>query len=239
MLEVRNLRKHYHEVVALRDVSFTVEPGELVGLIGPNGAGKSTTLRILTGLLPPDSGDALVCGESILHAPERAKRHLGYVPQDISLYPFLTGEELLRFVGRVRELDETTIGSRIDRLLDTFQLTTARTRLVREYSEGMARKLAIAAAVLARPEVLILDESLNGLDPQSAARTKVLLRELLSEGTAVLLTTHILEMMEVVATRVLLLHDGAIVRELRRPELDELRKTGTSLEEVYLKVVGS
>jgi ABC-2 type transport system ATP-binding protein len=239
VLEVTGLAKRYHNVVAIRDVSFTVRPGELVGLIGPNGAGKSTTLRILTGLQRPDKGDARACGHSILTEPFLAKRHVGFVPQEIALYPFLTGEEFLRFTGRVRGLDERTTTDRIEELLDLFQLTAARERLLREYSEGMARKLAIAAAVLGRPDVLILDESLNGLDPQSSARAKRLLRRLVDEGAAVLLTSHILEVVEQVSTRVLLLHDGTIVEELAHDRLVALRHEGKSLEQIYLEIVGA
>ena len=237
MLEVRSLSKSYRNVAAVRDVSFSVSPGELVGLIGPNGAGKSTTLRVIGGLERPDSGDALVAGHSVLTSPLEAKRALGYVPQDAALYPFLTGEEHLLFVARVRGLDEGEARARADRLLKLFELDGARDRLCREYSEGMSQKLAIAAAVIGRPRVLVLDESLNGLDPQSTARARRLLEELIAEGTAVLLTSHILDMMERICTRVVMLHGGAVVRSIPREELAALRAAGTSLEDEYLRTV--
>lgn len=239
MLEVRALSKSYRDVAAVRDVSFTVSPGELVGLIGPNGAGKSTTLQVIGGLEVPDSGDALVAGHSVLTAPLEAKRHLGYVPQDAALYPFLTGEEHLRFVARVRGIEDAEAAARAERLLALFELTGARDRLCREYSEGMSQKLAIAAAVIGRPKVLVLDESLNGLDPQSTARARMLLAELTAEGTAVLLTSHILDMMERICTRVVLIHRGAIVRSIPAEELAALRAAGGSLEDEYLRTVSA
>jgi ABC-2 type transport system ATP-binding protein len=233
VIELQDAHKTFHHNHVLRGLSLKVEPGELVGLIGPNGAGKSTALRVMTGQLLADKGPAALGGHDIQDAPQQARRSLGYVPQDSGLEPFLTGEEVLQFVAEVRGVENPA--PLIADLLEQFALTDARHRLTREYSEGMGRRLAIAAALLPSPPALILDESLNGLDPRGARLVKEALQSRREAGAAILMTGHFLETMETLCTRVLLLHEGKIARNLDTAALAALRTEGRTLEDVFLE----
>jgi len=234
ILAVKGLRKSFRKVLAVDGLDLEVHPGELLGLIGPNGAGKSTTVKIVTGQLLADAGEVLVDGHDIVAEPLAAKRLIGYVPQDIALYPFLTGRELLEFVAEVRGLERAAAAPVIDTLLERFQLTAAAGRLTREYSEGMARKLAIGAALIGEPPLLLLDESLNGLDPRAAAEVKAILRDELARGTAVVLVSHVLDVLERLCSSVLLIDRGQAVDQLDRPRLDRLAAEGTTLEDFFI-----
>jgi len=233
VIELTDVRKSFHSNEVLSGLSLSVDPGELVGLIGPNGAGKSTALRVLTGQLLPDAGRASLGGHDVQSHPLEARQALGYVPQDGGLEPFLTGEEVLRFVADVRGVADA--GPKIDDLLSQFALSDARHRLTREYSEGMGRRLAIAAALLPEPPALILDESLNGLDPRGARLVKAALRSRRDAGAAILMTGHFLETMESLCSRVLLLHRGRIAENLDSEKLAALRGQGRTLEDVFLE----
>jgi ABC-2 type transport system ATP-binding protein len=235
VLSIRGLEKRFRATVAVDGVSFDVRPGELLGLIGPNGAGKSTTVKILTGQLLADKGEVFVRGLDILKDPLAAKRAVGYVPQDIELFPFLTGRELLELVAAIRDVPKESVAGVIDELLRRFRLTEAQHRMTREYSEGMARKLSICAALIGAPPLLILDESLNGLDPRAAAEVKALIREELARGTAIVLVSHILDVLEKLCTRIVLIDAGRVVRTLDRAELDALSSSGTSLETFFIE----
>ena len=233
MILLTDIAKAFHKNPVLRGLTLEVRPGELVGLIGPNGAGKSTALKILTGQLLPDAGVARVGGHDLRAEPIPARRQLGYVPQDAGVEPFLTGEEVLRFVATLRGVEPEPIATE---LLEKFSLSDARRRLTREYSEGMQRRLAIAAALIGDPRALVLDESLNGLDPRGARLMKEALEERRAAGTAILMTGHFLETMERVCTRVALLHDGKIAADISRAEMEQLARDGRSLEDVFLEV---
>lgn len=221
ILRVQNLAKRYRHIRVLHDLSLSIHAGEFVGLIGPNGAGKSTTMRCIAAQLAPDAGSITILGHDTLQDPIGARRHLGYVPQDLGLYDHLTGQELLHFVADVREVPPDLQASRIPKLLDQLDLTAAKDRLAREYSGGMARKLAIAAAILAQPPLLLLDESFVGLDPESTFALRHILADYCAQGGAVLLSSHILDMVERVCSRVILLHHGAILRDLDRNALQK------------------
>ena len=211
-LRVSGLKKAFRRVEAVRDVSFEVMPGEMVGVIGPNGAGKSTTVKILTGQLKPDAGEVRVDGHRIDQAPLLARQLTGYVPQKLHLYPFLTGREVLQFVAEVRGLPDDEIGDLIQQLLEQFGLHEAQHRMTREYSEGMARKLAIAAALVGRPKLLVLDESLAGLDPRACHHVIDVIRQEQARGTSIVFVTHQLATLERLCQRVVLI-DGGEVRE--------------------------
>ena len=230
VLSIRGLHKRFRSTVAVAGIDLDVRPGELLGLIGPNGAGKSTTVKILTGQVLADEGTVMVGGEDILKDPLAARRLTGYVPQDIELYPFLTGRELLELVAAIRGIPDGEAASAIDDLLSRFRLAGAQHRMTREYSEGMARKLSICAALLGRPPLLVLDESLNGLDPRASAEVKAVIREELARGTAVVLVSHILDVLERLCTTVILIDQGRVVERLDRAALDALAAAGTSLE---------
>lgn len=223
-IEVKGVRKEYGRTVAVHEVSFSVEPGEFVALIGHNGAGKSTTLKVLTGQLLPTQGSVHVGGVDVLADPGAARAVMGYVPEDPSLYDYLTCREFLELVIDLRG------GGDMDAALELTGLGDDADRLIREYSQGMRRKTALAAAVVSDPKVLILDEALNGLDPPSAARVKEFLRARCANGTAVLLSTHVLETVERIADRVVMLAHGRVVADHR---VDEIGADG--LERLFLE----
>lgn len=229
MIRFRGVRKEYGRVVAVDRVDLAIEPGRFVGLIGHNGAGKSTLLRMLMGLLRPTEGRVEVAGVDVHERPLEARRHMGAVPEEPAIYEYLTAREFLEFVAEVRG------GGDVEAALELTGLGADADRLTREYSQGMRRKTALAAAVLTRPDVLVLDEALNGLDPPSAARVKEALRTLVDQGTTVLLSTHVVETVQAVADRVVMLAHGRVVADeetarlgpggLERLFLERLRET--------------
>jgi len=238
VLSIRGLKKRFRTTVAVDGIDLDVAKGELLGLIGPNGAGKSTTVKILTGQMLADEGAILVGGEDILKDPLAARKLTGYVPQDIELYPFLTGRELLELVAAIRRIPDDSARTMIDTLLQRFHLVPAQHRMTREYSEGMARKLSICAALLGSPPLLVLDESLNGLDPRASAEVKRVIREELARGTAIVLVSHILDVLERLCTNVVLIDNGRVVKRLDRTALDALATSGTSLETFFIENTG-
>jgi len=234
ILTVSGLEKRFRKTIAVAGLDLAVHRGELLGLIGPNGAGKSTTVKMVTGQLLADAGRIEVDGHDVIAEPLAAKRLIGYVPQDVALYPFLTGRELLEFVAEVRDVPAAEAKRTIDEMLERFHIADAQNRMTREYSEGMARKLAIATALIGRPPLLLLDESLNGLDPRAAAEVKAILKEELARGTAVVLVSHILDVLERLCTHVVLINRGKVVETLDRPSLDRLVADGTTLEDFFI-----
>jgi ABC-2 type transport system ATP-binding protein len=232
MIALDGIFKSFHRNAVLSDLSLTVSPGELVGLIGPNGAGKSTALRIIAGELLPDRGSVSIGGFDLQKDPLDARRQLGYVPQGSGVEPFLTGEEVLRFVADIRGVPHDP---RVPQLLEEFDLTHAARRLTREYSEGMARRLAVAAAFIGQPKALVLDESLNGLDPRGARLVREHLESQRQAGAAILLTGHVLETMEKICTRITCLHKGYIAVDLDSDALARLAEEGKTLEDAYLE----
>jgi ABC-2 type transport system ATP-binding protein len=238
-LRVQGLVKHFRAHQAVNDLSFEIERGEIVGLIGPNGAGKSTTMKIITGQVLPDSGQIFIGDCELNAAPREARLRTGYVPQTVQLYPFLTGREHLEFVAGIKGLPTEGLGGLLDETLERFALTRAQHQMAREYSDGMARKLAIALALLGDPALLVLDESLTGLDPRAAAEVKETIRSQSTRGTAILLVSHMLEVVERLCTRVLIMSHGSFVAELDRHELDALHASGRSLEDLFLEKTAS
>jgi len=238
-LEITDLKKAFHRTLAVDGLSMRVEPGQLVALIGPNGAGKSTTVKIVTGQLLADAGTVTVGGYDVVGQADAARAQTGYVPQKTELYPFLTGREVLRFIADVRGLDVPSSEATIDELLERFRLTNAQHRMTREYSEGMARKLAISAALLGDPSLLVLDESFAGLDPRAAAEVKTVVKERLAQGTAVLLVSHMLAALERLCERVVLIDHGHVVSTLDQDGLQQLRSSDKTLEDYFLEHTAS
>ncbi len=219
-----SVRKEFGRVVAVDRVDLTLEHGSFVGLIGHNGAGKSTLLHMLMGTLHPTEGRVLVQGVDVAEQPREARLHMGAVPEQPALYEYLTAREFLEFVAEVRG------GGDVGAALELTGLGEDAERLVREYSQGMRRKTALAAALLGNPPVLVLDEALNGLDPPSAARVKDALRARVDDGATVLLSTHVVETVQLVADRVVMLAHGLVVADERTAELG----TG-GLERLFLE----
>lgn len=235
MIEVAGLVKRYGRFTAVDGVSFEVRRGRVLALLGPNGAGKSTTIRAVTGQVAPTSGAVSVGGHDVTRSPLEAKALIGYVPDRPYLYPNLTGRELLRFLGRLRRVPGAEERSR--ELLADFDLVRSADELVQTYSHGMRQRLTFCAALLHRPEALVIDEPMVGLDPRGARDVRALLRRHADEGGAVLLTTHSLAVAEAVADDIVLMSRG---RAVARGTLGELRERvgdeGADLEEIFLRL---
>jgi ABC-2 type transport system ATP-binding protein len=226
MLEARSLTKYYSAVPAIRDLSFSLVPGGILGLLGPNGSGKSTTVSILTGLLEPSGGTVLLNGHPVRDDLLAYKSRIGYVPEEAVLYTYLTGPEYLSLVGGLRGIPQKRLQEKIDGLLTLFGLQDAVHAPMSAYSKGMRQKILISAALLHDPAIIILDEPNSGLD----VTTALVLRRL------VVYSSHVLEIVEQVATDVLILHDGRVVAHDSVSRLRELMKLST-LEEVFKNLV--
>ena len=237
-IEVHDLTKEYGALTAVAGLSFAVNAGEVLGLVGPNGAGKTTTLRALCGIISPTSGTIRVAGHDLQRDGAAAKAHLAFIPDEPQLFDYLTVEEHLRFTGRLYGVADTQ--ARIPILLDEMELMEKRSVLPLELSRGMRQKLAIACGLLHRPSALILDEPLTGLDPAGIRRMRATIAARAQEGTAVVLSSHLLHLVEALCTRLLVIHRGRAVASgtpdqimAARPEL-----AGLSLEELFLALTG-
>lgn len=239
-LVLENLTKRYRRLVAVNQVNLSIAPGEFVALIGPNGAGKSSTMGCVAGITAPDEGSVHINGVDVVASPVEARKHLGFVPQHLAMLDYLTGLEYLHFVADLRELKPAQRDAEIDELLVITELEDARHVVLKEYSGGMARKLAIASVLLGSPKLLVLDESFVGLDPESTARLRKRLQRHCDEGGAILLSSHILDMLERLCSRFVLLQGGELVMDISRAELDQKMTSGEvhDLTELYLKTTG-
>lgn len=235
-LEVRGLTKLYNAKPAVLDVSFHVAPGEVLGYLGPNGSGKSTTVKMIIGLLERTRGEVLWCGQDVRHDMEAFKRTLGYVPEEPFVYPYLTGREYLQLTGRLRGMEERTLGEKIDAMLDLFSLYEHRYSPIASYSKGMKQKVLITAALLSNPDLLVFDEPLSGLDVTTALVFRSLMRTLAAQGKAILYSSHVLEVVEKVCNRVLILRRGQVVAH---DSVEHLRAllSSPSLEDVFAQLV--
>ncbi len=239
LIETRTLIKRYGDKVAVNNVSFDVYGGEVFGFLGPNGAGKTTTIKMIVGLLQPTSGTIKVAGYDVQTQPLFAKAASGYVPDTPNLYAKLTGRELLQFVSDLYNLDRNQAARRIDELLRMFDLSAAADDTFNSYSHGMQQKTSLAAALMHDPKVLILDEPTVGLDPKSARLIKDILRQLADRGSAVMLSTHILEIAERMCDRIGIINKGELIAVGTMDELRKLGKEGqSSLEDIFLGLTG-
>lgn len=236
MLEAQNLGKFYSGIPAVKEVDFMVRRGEVLGVLGPNGSGKSTTVSMLTCLLEPTTGMVLFDGESIARAPLEYKARIGYVPEEAHLYTYLTGPEYLELVGGLRGVPRLALARKIDAFIHIFGLTDDRHAQMSAYSKGMRQKILISAALLHDPEVVILDEPNSGLDVTAALILRSLVQELAAAGKIIVYSSHILEIVERVATDVLILHESRVVAHDSVSRLRELMSL-PSLEDVFRKVV--
>jgi ABC-2 type transport system ATP-binding protein len=241
MLQVDRLTKRYGALVGIEDVSFRVQAGDVLGLLGPNGSGKSTTVKILTGLLQPSSGHVLLDGRDVATDLTAFKAHLGYVPEEPHLYSYLTGPEYLLLVGRLRNLPDHVLEPKIERFLRLLGIYDDRYQTLASYSKGMRQKILIAAAVLHDPRLVILDEPFSGLDVSAARVLKAFVRALADDGKMVVFSSHVLEVVEQVCSRVLILKGGRVVGHdsvvnlrstLQLPSLDAVFAALTAEEDV-------
>ena len=236
MLETRSLSKMYGRTYAVRELSFLVRPGEVVGLLGPNGSGKSTTVNMLVGLLEPSEGTILWQGRSTHRDAAAFKRNLGYVPEVPHLYTYLSGREYLELIGDLREIPTLTLHGRIRALLDLLGLGSDGSARMSAYSKGMRQKILIAAALLDDPELLIFDEPLSGLDVTSALVFRDLVRLLAEGGKTIVYSSHALETVEKICHRVIILRQGEVAAQDSVGALRELMKL-ESLEDVFTQLV--
>ena len=236
MLEVQNLYRSYRGIPAIENVSFRVRPGEIVGFLGPNGAGKSTTVKIITGMLRPNDGRVLFEGQDIAKNMVSFRAAFGYVPEEAHLYTYLSGLEYLQLVGRLRGMDEKLIEAKATRLLKLLNLESWQYTPISSYSKGMRQRVLIAAALLHDPKLLIFDEPLSGLDVVSGRLFKDLLELLAAEGKAVLYISHVLEVVEQVCDRVIVIAKGRVLADSPPSELVKLMSL-PNLESVFAQLV--
>ena len=222
MLEICSLSKRFNGIPVLEDVNFNIRSGEIVGYLGPNGAGKSTTVKMIIGLLTPSEGQILFRGRSVLEDLPGFQRRLGYVPEEPNLYRFLSGREYLQLCGRLRGLPLSVLDPKMDEFLHLFSLWEDRHCPLSSYSKGMRQKILLAAALLHNSEVLILDEPLSGLDVGTALVLRELLQKLADQGRIVFYSSHVLEVVEKICSRVLILHKGRVVADDSIEHLREL-----------------
>jgi len=238
LIEVHGLQKLYGDFPAVQGLSFQVAPGEVLGLVGPNGAGKTTTIRSIAGIIIPTHGQIRIAGHDLAKEPVAAKAALAFIPDEPHLFEYLTVEEHLRFVGRLYSV--TDVHARIPGLLDELDLADKRNSLPGELSRGMKQKLAIACGLLHEPKALLLDEPLTGLDPVGIRRMKATIVRRAAAGSAIILSSHLLHLVEEICSRLLVLQRGRVVAfgtiaeiVASRPDLGN-----RSLEDVFLALIG-
>ncbi|MHB2006947.1 MAG: ABC transporter ATP-binding protein [Acidobacteriaceae bacterium] len=236
MLELQNLSRSYRGIPAIKNLSFTVDAGEIVGFLGPNGAGKSTTVKIITGLLRPNDGRVLYQGEDIRKDLMSFRAALGYVPEEAHLYTHLSSLEYLQLVGRLRGMKEPLIEVKAKKLLQLLNLESWQYSTIFSYSKGMKQRVLIAAALMHDPKLLIFDEPLSGLDVVSSRLFKDLLEELSAQGKAILYISHVLEVVEQICNRVIVIAKGSIVADAPPAKLTKLMQL-ENLESVFAQLV--
>ncbi len=219
-IATEHLTRRFGDLVAVQDVNLRVAPGQFFGFLGPNGAGKSTTIKMLTGLLAPTSGRMQILGIDLTQNSVEVKRQIGVVPEGMALFGRLTGSEYLNFVGRMYGLDRVTAAKRTAELLDFMQLVDQPKALVTDYSHGMQKKLALAAAVIHGPKILFLDEPFEGVDAIASNTLKSMLQNMIARGATIFLTSHVLEIVERLCSHVAIIHRGQLVAQ---GSLEELR----------------
>jgi ABC-2 type transport system ATP-binding protein len=219
-ISTEHLTRRFGDLVAVQDVNLRVAPGQFFGFLGPNGAGKSTTIKMLTGLLAPTSGRMQILGIDLTQDSAEVKRQIGVVPEAMALFGRLTGSEYLNFVGRMYGLDRLTAAKRTAELLDFMQLVDQPKALVTDYSHGMQKKLALAAAVIHGPKILFLDEPFEGVDAIASNTLKSMLQNMIARGATIFLTSHVLEIVERLCSHVAIIHRGQLVAQ---GSLEELR----------------
>jgi ABC-2 type transport system ATP-binding protein len=239
MIRLTNLTKRYGKFTAVDGINLRIHQGELFGFLGPNGAGKTTTMRMIAGILQPTSGTITIAGDDITADPISAKSRLGFIPDRPFVYDKLTGAEFLRFVAALYGQDGEGVERRMEELLDLFELMPWKDELVESYSHGMRQKLIISSALLHRPEVIVVDEPMVGLDPKGQKFLKELFRAFVDRGGTVLMSTHTLDTVEEMCDRIGIIAGGRILACGTMAEVREMTAGGDArLEELFLKLTG-
>jgi len=239
-LKLRGVSKRYEDIVAVDYIDLDVEHGEIFGLLGPNGSGKTTTLKMILGLVKPDSGAVNVLGINAEDDPVAVKKQVGYVPESPRLYEFLTGLEYLDFISDIYGVALSEKKARIEEYLQALELEGREGDMISSYSQGMKQKIALISAFLHKPKLLLLDEPLSGLDPRSARIVKDLLRKLTSQGVTTIMSTHILEIAQAMCDRIAIMYEGRLLALGNMEELrQKARLPGSDLEDIFLKLTGT
>ena len=239
MIRLEGLTKRYGTFTAVNEIDLHVLRGELFGFLGPNGAGKTTTLRMIAGILRPTAGRITLGGIDLIAEPMKAKTLLGFIPDRPFVYEKLTGAEFLRFVAGLYGQDGERIEKRIGELLELFELSQWRDELIEAYSHGMRQKLIISSALIHRPELIVVDEPMVGLDPRGARLLKDIFREFTARGGTILMSTHTLEIAEAMCDRIAIIQNGVLVARGTMTELRQQTESGdASLEDLFLRLTG-
>lgn len=238
MISVKNLTKYYGEKAAVKDLSFEVKEGEIYGLLGPNGSGKTTTMRILSGIIEPSSGRAEVQGLNVKEHPVEVKKKVGFIPENPKTFESLTTIELFNLIGSIRGIEEKKLRKKLNRLIEAFELGEYMNQYVGSLSFGTKQKVSIISAILHDPEVIIMDEAMNGLDPKMAKIFREILFNLKNKGKSMIFSTHVLPLAEMVCDRVGMIAGGRLITEGTVEDLKE-KSHEKDLEDVFLKLTKS
>jgi ABC-2 type transport system ATP-binding protein len=238
MIDADHLWREYGSRVALRDLTLHVGAGEIVGFLGPNGAGKSTTVKILTGMIKPDRGRAVVAGFDVMRDPLEVKKRVGYVPESAALYESLSAREYLDLIASLHHLPVAATRPRIEELLERFGLAEAIDQRLSEFSKGMKQKVLIVAALIHRPEVVFLDEPLTGLDAGAALVVKELIRGLAAQGRTIFFCSHVLEVVERICTRIVIINNGQMIADGVPADIAAAAGVAT-LEDAFIALTGT
>ncbi|MDR1993498.1 MAG: ABC transporter ATP-binding protein [Nitrososphaerota archaeon] len=239
-LQLKSVSKKFNDITAIDNLTLEIKKGEIIGLLGPNGAGKSTLIKTILGLVKPDSGSIKVLEFSVPQDTVLVKQHVGYVPEHSSAYEFLTGIEFLDFAGDIFQMEQEEKKKRINEFLKALNLEGREGDMISSYSGGMKKKILIISALMHKPELLLLDEPLNTLDPKSARIIKNLIQQLSQQNVTTIIATHILEIAEAVCSRIAIMYEGKL---LALGTMDELRQQAkmpnSGLEDIFLKLTGT
>ncbi len=238
VITIKGLRKQYQKAIVLKDINLEVQPGEVIGYIGPNGAGKSTTIKILTGIIPEFDGEVNVLGFDIRTEALEAKRKIGYIPENAALYEVLTPLEYLSFVGYLYQLDTQVISKRSKELLTLFELHKQMEMRMTTFSKGMKQKVLLIAGMIHNPDILFLDEPLSGLDANAVILVKEILIQLKQSGKTIFYSSHIMDVVEKISDRIIIINKGEIIADGSFTELNSPAKQG-SLEDIFTQLTGN
>ncbi|MBD3308413.1 ATP-binding cassette domain-containing protein [candidate division KSB3 bacterium] len=239
MIEIIDLTKRYGNITAVSQINLTIPDGQFFGFLGPNGAGKTTTIKILVGLLRPTSGTVSIEGFDVQTQPIQAKQVVGFIPDKPFIYEKLTGKEFLRFTAGLYQVKEHHVETRIEQLLEMFELADWGDELVESYSHGMRQKLVMSAALIHQPKVIVVDEPMVGLDPKGARLVKQIFKDICTQGTTIFMSTHTLEIAEQMCDQIAILQQGKIIAQGTIDELRQIASTSmTRLEDIFLELTG-